>query len=242
MNERYTRLAPTDEVTTTDTDTFRYVFSNESKGRDGHVVRNAGIEHDNYDRNPVVLWAHDDTTPPIGRGSNINTKGLNCRIDVTFATDVLPFAKTIRDLVAGKWLRALSMSWAPIKYRQLPDHSGGLEFQEVDLLEVSVVPLPALADALLDARSHGIDVKPLRSWASRALDKRVYRAAPRAVLEAIHRATLRSTTSLPSRSFVTRDERARRASEIQARVQREDDAVKNERLAYHNAVRRGEAW
>ena len=113
---------------------------------------------------------------------------------------MLPFAGTIRDLVAGKWLRGLSMSWQPIKYRQLPDHSGGLEFQQVDLLEVSVVPLPALASALADARSHGVDVRPLRSWASRALDTCVYRSAPRQVLEAIHRATSSVTTSLPSRA------------------------------------------
>lgn len=197
---RYSRLAPTDEVTATDMDnTFRYVFSNENKGRDGHIVRNKGIQHDNYDRNNVVLFAHDDTMPPIGRGTNIDTSGVNCRIDVSFVPrDVLPFAGTIRDLVAGKWLRGLSMSWQPIQYRYLPDRSG-MDFTEVDLLEVSVVPLPALANALLDARSHGVDVAPLRAWASRALDMRAYRAAPRPMLEAIHRATSGTVTSLSPR-------------------------------------------
>ena len=160
-------------------------------------MRNRGIQHDNYDKNNVVLFSHDDTQPPIGRGTNIDTGGVNCRIDVSFVPrDMLPFAGTIRDLVAGKWLRGLSMSWQPIKARQLPDHSGGLEFQEVDLLEVSVVPLPALANALLDARSHGVDVTPLRAWASRALDMRAYRGAPRPVLEAIHRATSGTVISL----------------------------------------------
>lgn len=201
MKSKYTRLAPsTDVATTTQADTFRFVFSNETKGRDGHIVRNAGIKHANYDRNPVVLWAHDDTQPPIGRGTNIDTSGVNCRVDIEFTPDdVNPFGSMIGALVRGKWLRALSMSWQPVKYRKLNDNSGGLDFQEVDLLELSVVPLPALADALADARSSGINVAPLRSWASRALDTRGYRASPRPVLEAIHRATSGRVISLPPR-------------------------------------------
>ena len=201
MTPKYTRLAPSDEVTqTSETDTFCFVFSNESKGRDGHVVRNAGIQTDNYQRNPVVLWSHDDTQPPIGRGENIDTSGINCRVDVTFTPeDINPFGATIGKLVRGKWLRALSMSWQPIKYRKLNDNSGGMDFLEVDLLEISVVPLPALADALMDARRY-VDVTPLRSWASMALESRTYRGATRPTLEAIHRALSGSVTSLPPRS------------------------------------------
>jgi hypothetical protein len=145
--DQFTRLAPTDQEPEAQTDsTFRFVFSNQKVRRDGHVVINKGIQTANYLRNPIILFAHDDSQPPIGRGSNIDTSGVNCRIDVTFVpADVLPFAGTIRDLVAGKWLRALSMSWQPVDWKYSTDrsHPSGIDFTEVDLLEVSVVPLPA---------------------------------------------------------------------------------------------------
>lgn len=192
MMERFSRLAPSDQpAARTDTDTFRFVFSNQAVGRDGHVVLNRGIQTANFLRNPVILWAHDDLQPPIGRGSNIDTGGTNCCMDVTFIDrDVLPFAGTIRDLVAGSWLRALSMSWQPLEWQYSQDRSraGGIDFTKVDLLEVSVVPLPALPDALMDARSRGINTRPLSEWAERALGTRSYHSVPRRQLEAISRA------------------------------------------------------
>src|SRR6266404_2662196 len=221
--ERFNRLAPTAEeqepAAQTD-NTFRFIFSNEKVGRDKHVVLNRGIQTANYLANPVCLWFHDDSQPPIGRGSNIDTSGVNCRIDVTFVDrDILPFAGTIRDLVAGKWLRALSMSWAPIEWEYSTDRSrpGGADFSKVDLLEISVVPLPALPNALADARSCGVNLYPLRRWAERALDTPMYRAVPRPQLEAIYRAARPRAQ--------TRDDRAVLARAIRRRIQREDAAV-----------------
>lgn len=185
------RLAPTVEAwpTQTDTDTFNFVFSNEKVGRDGFIVQNRAIKHANFDRNPVVLFAHDDKQPPIGRGTNIDTNGPNCTIDITFAPrDILPFAGTIRDLVAGKWLRAVSLSWQPVEYKRSGDPDIMAIFTEVDMLECSIVPLPALPDALLDARSHGVDTAPLYQWAERLLDKGGMSMIPRDELETLRRA------------------------------------------------------
>src|SRR5271168_917458 len=185
------RLAPTVEEwpAQTDTDTFNFVFSNEKVGRDGFIVRNSAIKHSNFDKNPVVLFAHDDTQPPIGRGSNIITSRADCTLDITFVPrEVLPFAGTIRDLVAGKWLRAVSLSWQPIEYKRSSDPDVAAIFTEVDMLEVSIVPLPALPDALLDARSHGVDTAPLYQWAERLLDKGGLQMIGRDELETLRRA------------------------------------------------------
>jgi prohead serine protease len=248
--EHFSRLASTEEpAAQTAADTFRFVFSNEKVGRDGHVVRNNGIQHDNYDRNNIVLFAHDDTEPPIGRGSNIDTSGVNCRMDVTFAPrDVLPFAGTIRDLVAGKWLRALSMSWQPIEWKFSSDKSrpGGMDFTKVDLLEISVVPLPALPDALLDARSYGVDTKPLYEWAERALDMANYRNVPRGELEALCRAARpavsRSTRRREDAGYAERRLRARllrdQAPKISSGVRDllTEAAKHHDRAAEHHAL------
>lgn len=217
MKSRYTRLAASDveaSQSATETNTFRFVFNNEKVGRDLNIVRNRGIQYANYLRNPVVCWCHDDSQPPIGSGSNISTIGPDARIDVTFVDrDILPFAGTVRDLVAGKWLRALSMCCARIEWNYSTDRTrpGGIDFTKVDLLEVSVVPLPALPDALADARSRGINLQPLARWAEHALDARMYRSLERSRVEAIYRAA--------APRYLTRADRQRRAREIRQQTQ-----------------------
>jgi hypothetical protein len=244
---RFTRLAPSDAPTAQTGSTFRFAFSDESVGRDQHVVLNSGIQTANYLRNPVILWAHDDNQPPIGRGSNIDTAGFKCRIDVTFMDKaVSPFAAMIADMVRGKWLRALSMSWQPLEWRYSTDKSrpSGIDFIKVDLLEISVVPLPALPDALLDARSYGVDTQPLHRWAGRALDMRSYHGVPRSQLEAIYsaartRPTTRADRLRTLRELRTRGCRLQRASQLRDRIEREDSDA---RRAHHDAVRRGQSW
>jgi hypothetical protein len=212
------RLAPTVEAwpaqTETDENTFRFVFSNEKVGRDGFIVQNRAINHENYDRNPVVLFAHDDTQPPIGRGTNIDTSSADCTIDITFAPrDILPFAGTIRDLVAGKWLRAVSLSWQPLDYKRSSDPDVAAIFTSVDMLEVSIVPLPALPSALLDARSHGVDTAPLYEWAERLLDKGDMTLVARGELEQLRRAA-----KMPTKAPVHTQEKQAMAKETTDRA------------------------
>ena len=210
--ERFTRLAPSEApAAQVAADTFRFVFSNEKVGRDGFVVLNKAIKHANYDRNNVALFAHDDKQPPIGRGINIDTSAANCTIDIQFVPrDILPFAGTIRDLVAGKWLRAVSLSWQPIEAKRSSDPDIAAIFTEVDMLEVSIVPLPALPDALLAARSHGVNIRPLGEWAERALDMPGYRGLPRTQLEAIYRSASPKRKTMSVNKQTARAERERR--------------------------------
>ncbi len=199
----FRRFAPSIELppTQTDSDTFRFVFSNEKPARDNFIVLNRAIQHENYDRNNIVLWAHDDMQPPIGRGTNIDTSGKNCTLDITFVPrDILPFAGTIRDLVAGQWLRAVSLSWLPITYKRSSDPDVEAIFTEVDMLEVSVTPLPALPDALQEARRSGVNTQPLYEWAEKLLDTGGQILVPRNELE-----TLRRAARMPAASKTTQD-------------------------------------
>lgn len=212
--EKFTRLAPSVDVAPTEisSGTYRFVFSNEKPGRDSFIVLNSAIQYENYRRNPVVLWAHDDSQPPVGKGANIDTtSGADCTIDVTLVPrDILPFAGTVDDLISGGWLRAVSLSWMPIEYKPSRDPGVSVIFTAIDMLEVSVTPLPALPDALLTARSRGVNTRPLGIWAERALEMRGYAAVPRPQLEAIARAASAPRSSLSS----TRAARAARAQEL----------------------------
>lgn len=217
MLERFIRLAPADDRATeqSERDTWRFVFSDESVGRDNHRVFNRGIQTANYLRNPIVLFQHLDTEPPIGRGSNIDTSGAKCRIDVQFIPRELnPFAGMLRDLVEGGWLRALSMSWQPLEWNYPRDRGGGgVDFTKVDLLEVSVCGLPALPQALVEARGYRVDTRPAYEWAERALSAGTL-PIPRQELEAISRAARTAPRA--------RSQRLARAREIRDRIRRED--------------------
>ena len=110
------------------------------------IVLNRGIQTENYDRNPVILWAHDDSQLPVGRAVGIRIAEPASKVDIEFTpADLNPFGAMVGELVRGKYLNSCSMSWMPIKWKFSTDknRAGGVDFLEVDLLEVSIVPIPA---------------------------------------------------------------------------------------------------
>ncbi len=212
--ERFTRLAPSSTVSSdTGTRTVDYIFSDESVGRDGHIVKNNAWRLDNFNANPVFLWAHLDTEPPVGRVFNLRVAGGAFRGSVRYAeTD---FADSIYQLVRGKFLNAVSTSWQPIEYDRMPAGKG-LIFTDVDLIEVSQVPCPALPTALATARSH-VNLTPVYEWAARALDTGRLGSLNRPLVEAVCRAARPSSTRSSMSDTDTVEGRLRRARALQAK-------------------------
>lgn len=169
----------------------RYTFSTPAVGRDFHTVAADAWQLKNFNRNPVFLWAHDDSQPPIGRVVQIGNVGDVLKGDVEYAErDLSPFADTIYRLVRAGYLNAVSTSWQPLEWSFSRDKNrpGGVDFSKVDMLEISQVPIPALPSALAEARSHGIDTTPIRQWAERLLDSGGLSVVPRTELETLRRA------------------------------------------------------
>jgi hypothetical protein len=71
----------------------------------------------------------------------------------------------------GGFLSAVSVGFAPVKYAfsDEPGRSFGIDFLQQELLEFSVCPVPANPEALIEARSAGIDIAPIREWAVKLL-------------------------------------------------------------------------
>jgi len=189
---RYLRLATAAPLISRAADdrTVDYIFSDESVARDGDTIRTAGWDLAAYLANPVFLWAHDSSSPPIGKVTEIGADATVLRGTVRFAeADEYPFADTIFRLTKGGFLNATSVSWLPRKWRQATDKSrpGGIDFLEQELLEISAVPVPALSTALATARGAGIDTTPIFEWASRALDLGGFAVLPRDELETLRR-------------------------------------------------------
>ena len=154
--------------------TLRFCFSDESVDRMGDTIRAAGWDIADFERNPVALWAHDSSAPPIGGARNVGVEGKRLAGDIEFAPpETYLFADTIYRLVVGKFIRAVSVGFLPTKHvfvQNDPDRPWGIDFIEQSLLEISVCPVPANPNALAEARRKGIDTRPLVEWAEQVLD------------------------------------------------------------------------
>jgi HK97 family phage prohead protease len=148
--------------------TVRFVLSDGSVDRMGDSIDPNGWQLSDYRRNSTVLWAHDASAPPIGRMVNIFSDGTRLLGDVHFAEpEVYEFADQIFRLVNARYITAGSVGFIPIDFSFADDRDRpfGIDFHEQELLEFSIVPVPANANALIEARAA---IKGLSQARSRA--------------------------------------------------------------------------
>ncbi len=131
------------------------VIAANERARTAPEIDLAGLRFDNYRRNPVVMWAHDSTgrSPsgglPIGRTLSISRSGDGGIVaEFEFLEDD-PFAQRIRNAWDRGFLQAASISWLPIE--SMPAKSGGVRDVRAELLEWSIVSVPADPDALRES-------------------------------------------------------------------------------------------
>jgi HK97 family phage prohead protease len=171
--------------------TIRFCFSDGNVDRMGDTIDPAGWDLTDFNRNPVALWAHDSSAPPIGRASNVGIEGQRLMGDIEFAPpETYAFADTIYRLTLGNFLNAVSVGFIPIDYEwsKEDDREWGIDFLKQTLLEISVCPVPANPNALGEARAKGIDTRPLVEWAEKALDGAGKIIIPRSELERLRKA------------------------------------------------------
>ena len=129
------------------------IFANKAS-RDGMVVEPSGMDFSGYGKNPVVLYAHDLTGRtqaaglPIGRTRRL-VRTAEGRVRAEF--EFLPgdaFADRVRNAWRRGFLRGASMGWRAIESRP---SGGGVVITKSELLEWSIVAVPADPDALRDA-------------------------------------------------------------------------------------------
>jgi len=182
--------------------TLRFCFSDGSVDRMNDTIAAAGWDLTDFQANPVALWAHDSSAPPIGGARNVGVEGDRLLGDIEFAPpETYAFADTIYRLVLGKFLRAVSVGFMPTRYAFVendPERGFGIDFLEQSLLEISVCPVPANPNALQEARRKGIDTRPLVEWAERTLDGEGRASLPLGELERLRRAAKESTMTRPT--------------------------------------------
>lgn len=138
--------------------TVTTVISTAAIDRDKEVLSPKGANLVNFLKNPVVLWAHDHFTPPIGKALFVVVKGKKIVSKVKFATT--EFADEIFTLFKEGILNAFSVGFMPTKShvptpKEIAKNPNLAEarriFDEWELLEFSVVNVPANPEALATA-------------------------------------------------------------------------------------------
>lgn len=128
--------------------------------RDNLDVDLDSLRLDNYLRNPVVLWAHNMTIPPIGRAVAVTKADGKITARFEFAKGNR-FAEDIENLWNQGILRAASIRWdgGDVSF---PDTGPLMRFTGSELIEWSIVPVGSDPDALRQAaRSLSIPMRRL---------------------------------------------------------------------------------
>ena len=129
------------------------VGSTEAMDREGDVIKAEGWNTDNFNRNPVLLWAHNvnELRPPIGRVKRLWVDGDRLMFQPQFDLEDEFAADLYRKYKQG-FLNSFSVGFIPLERE-------GNTFLEQELLEISAVPVPANAEANVSLRAKGFKTK-----------------------------------------------------------------------------------
>jgi len=145
--------------------TFTAVISTASVDRDKDVIDPKGWRLDSYRKNPIVLWQHRRDLPPIARTTDIRVSGTRLLATMEFPPEgASPLADEIHNLVAAGFLHSTSVGFLPIRSVYNAER-GGHDILEAELLEWSVVNVPANSEAAIQ-RCLGAecDAKAVDRW------------------------------------------------------------------------------
>lgn len=136
--------------------TLWVVASTEDRDRDGDIIVQKSWKLKDFKKNPVILWAHNPSRPPIGKAVDMEVKDGKLLIKIQFVPkEVDPFAEQVFQLYRQGFMKTFSVGFIPYKREPLteedkksrPDMTWGSRLH-AELLELSAVPVPSNPQAL----------------------------------------------------------------------------------------------
>jgi len=117
-------------------------------GTDRHrdKVLPAGANLTSYLKNPVVLFGHSYSDLPVGTATSIEATEDGLKATWKWLTGD-PFAERVKNAWDQGVLRAASIGFMPVKW-VFDEERRGVDYLEWDLLEFSIVPVPANPEAV----------------------------------------------------------------------------------------------
>ena len=153
--QKYTYIMKRTEPTSSKKEKVSFVASSATPDRYGDIIDVKGWVLDNYKRNNVILLNHDSNQLPIARG-NVYVRNDKLIVDVEFDKEDQRAAEVERKVKAG-FMNAVSVGFRPLESKsrsELPtDHKyygqRGMYYSKAELLEVSIVTIPANGEATM---------------------------------------------------------------------------------------------
>ena len=140
--------------------TYEFTASTEDIDRDGEVIEAAGWQLANFKKNPVIMFAHNYYTLPVGRAPKVWVEGKALKNHVEFPeAGTYDFADICERMVDKGFLRAESVGFLPDP--DAIEQGDGKKkprqtYKKQELLEISLVPVPSQPNALMAAKNAGV--------------------------------------------------------------------------------------
>jgi HK97 family phage prohead protease/HK97 family phage major capsid protein len=137
---------------------LEFVLSDDTPDRLDDIIEASGWELKNFKKNPVALFNHSSDFP-IGKWRNLRVEKNELRGHLELAPEgTSPRIDEIRKLIDVGILKAVSVGFRPLEHKRRSedekDYKGfGHRFIRSELVETSVVAVPANANALAVAKS-----------------------------------------------------------------------------------------
>jgi HK97 family phage prohead protease len=141
-----------------------FVISDESVDRQGEIIKQDGWDFTNFKKNPVILFGHDSYDLPIGKAVDIYTEGDKTYAVIEFAAEIYDKAMTVFNMVKNGILNTVSVGFINLEY----DNN---ELTKNELLEVSIVPIPANPNAIVLAAQDGLISRKDAQFMAKAMEK-----------------------------------------------------------------------
>ena len=137
---------------------YEFIASTADMDRDGEVIDVSGWDLKNFKKNPVIMFAHDYRTLPIGRATKIGVRDGKLVNNVEFPPEgTYEFADIVERLVGAGFLKTESVGFMPKKWEDGDgEKSPRRTYTKQELLEISIVPVPSNPNALMNAVKEGI--------------------------------------------------------------------------------------
>jgi len=122
--------------------TIEMIGSSEDFDRIGDRVIMSGVQLANFKKNPVILANHsygiDEKPTCIGKAIDVSVQGTQLIFKIQFADTVN--GQEWYYLYANKFMNASSIGFIPLE--STPNNQGGYDFLQIELLELSLIPIP----------------------------------------------------------------------------------------------------
>lgn len=124
------------------------IASTEATDRDGEIIKQDGWDLKNFKQNPVLMLMHNYQEFPVGKVTDIAVEGKKLTFKAVFS-QTLGKAKEAYELVKEGVLSAFSVGFIAREFDQKDQNI----ITKAELLEISLVPVPANPGAIVTAKT-----------------------------------------------------------------------------------------